>query len=453
MPALGLSCGVAYLGTIQPCSMLRALRVDAAETHQATENVEMGKSSRRENRRNRKKDPQVPLSGLKVAVATTPGSSSSLSVVKELELVKAAVLYADQVSLLSPVAALTLGVYQLTTSDDEQLLDFMFGLDDRTLSRIGVSPQRSEALRPLKKLTLQYGAAHLAGIQLSPLTYEDARDMLARDTGQDALNRMRQDLLSDLGLQGGTELHLGVASGLVKVSDGSLPVDIASNDELIRIYVDTLVGMLRDPSTHLIFDDSTGTLVRALVDGNKINPQALSLAHAKNVSIGSGLIRKLPAFTAAPMDEILDLRREANGSLSRYRRAVASLTPKIASAAFGTEFNEEVNDIWLREVEPAIDEIKETLADHTLVRETARHLSIDLKSYVFAASGPFVAVGVQSLSTLDTLMMAAVAATPAALAGVQLLAGADRDRRAELKQAQKSDLFYLYDLGSRLEFR
>lgn len=211
--------------------------------------------------------------------------------------------------------------------------------------------------------------------------------------------------------------------------------------------------MLRDPSTHLIFDDSTGTLVQALIDGNKINPDALSLAHSKNVSVGSGLIRKLPALTSAPMDEILDLRREANGSLSRYRRAVSSLTPKIASAAFGSDFDEEVNDLWLREVEPAIDEIKETLADHTLVRETARHLSIDLKSYVFAATGPFVAVGVQTLSTLDTLMTAALSATPAALAGVQLLAGADRDRRAGLKQAQKSDLFYLYDLGSRLESR
>ena len=413
----------------------------------------MGKPSRRENRRNRKKDRQVPLSGLKVAVATTPGSSSSLSVVKELELVKAAVLYADQVSLLSPVAALTLGVHQLTISDDEQLLDFMFSLDDRTLSRIGVSQQHSEALNPLRKLTSHYGSAHLAGVRDSTLTYEDARDMLSRDTGQEALNKMRQDLQSDLGLRGGTELQLGVASGLVQVSDGSLPVDITSNDELIRIYVDTLVGMLRDPSTHLIFDDSTGTLVQALIDGNKISPDALSLAHSKNVSVGSGLIRKLPALTSAPMDEILDLRREANGSLSRYRRAVSSLTPKIASAAFGSDFNEEVNDLWLREVEPAIDEIKETLADHTLVREAARHLSIDLKSYVFAATGPFVAVGVQTLSTLDTLMTAALSATPAALAGVQLLAGADRDRRAGLKQAQKSDLFYLYDLGSRLKSR
>lgn len=410
----------------------------------------MGKSSRRENRRNRYKDGKVPFSGLKVAVATTPGASSSLSVVKELELVKAAVLYADQVNLLSPVAALTLGLHQLTTSDDEQLLDFMFSLDDRTISRIGVSRQHSEALRPLQKLTHLYGSAHLAGMRQSPLTYEAARDMLSRDTGQEALSKMRQDLQSNLGLNGGTELQLGVASGLVQVSDGSLPLDIESNDELIRIYVDTLVGMLRDPSTHLMFDDSTGTLVQALIDGNKMNSDALSLAHSKNVLVGSGLIRKLPALTAAPMDEILDLRREANTSLSRYRRAVSSLTPKIASAAFGPDFNEEVNDLWLREVEPAIDEIKETLADHTLVRETARHLSIDLKGYVFAATGPFVAVGVHSLSTL---MTAALAATPAALAGVQLLAGADRDRRAGLKQAQKSDLFYLYDLGSRLESR
>lgn len=171
----------------------------------------MGKSSRRENRRNRKKGRQVPFSGLKVAVATTPGSSSSLSVVKELELIKAAVLYADHVSLLSPVAALTLGVHQLTTSDDEQLLDFMFSLDDRTLSRIGVSSKQSEALTPLRKLTAQYGSAHLTGIRQSALSYDEAKEMLARDTGQEALNKMRQDLQSDLGLHGGTELQLGVA--------------------------------------------------------------------------------------------------------------------------------------------------------------------------------------------------------------------------------------------------
>lgn len=384
-------------------------------------------------------------------MATTPGSSSSLSVTKELELVKAAILYADRVNLLSPVAALSLGVQHVASSDDEQLLDFMFSLDDGTLGRVGVQRRQSEAVRAFQKLTLLHGSAQLKGLKRPQLSYEQVKLLLAENPSlQETLRIMRKDLHSDLGLQGGTELLMGVDSGLVEVSKGSLPTDIESHDELIRIYVDTLSDLLRDPSTHLMFDDSTGVLIQALIDEHKIDPDALSLAHSKNVSIGGGLIRKLPALTAAPMDEILDIRREADGSLSKYRRAVSNLTPKIGSAAYAGDFNEEVNDLWLHEVEPAIDEIKETLADHALVREIARHLGVDLKNYVFAASGPLVAVGVQSVSTLDGLVATAMAAAPAALAGIQLVGGANRDRRAGQKQARNSDLFYLYDLGSRL---
>lgn len=319
------------------------------------------------------------------------------------------------------------------------------------MGRVGVQRQHSEALLALGKLTLLHGTAELEVLRQSPLGYEMAKSLLGQDPNlQKTLRKMRQDLHSDLGLHGGMELLAAVNSGLVEVSEGSLPTEITSHDELIRIYVDTLSGLIRDPATHLMFDDSTGVLIQALVDEGKIDSDALSLAHSKNVAIGGGLIRKLPALTAAPMDEILDIRKEADGSLSKYRRAVSKLTPKISSAAYAGDFDEEVNDLWLSEVEPAIDEIKETLADHALVREIIRHLGVDLKNYVFAASGPFVALGVQSVSTLDALLTTAVTAAPAALAGVQLVGGANRDRRAGQKQARNSDLFYLYDLGTRL---
>jgi hypothetical protein len=262
------------------------------------------------------------------------------------------------------------------------------------------------------------------------------------------LSEMRQQLTAQFERAGGIELLGGLESGVIQLADSGL--EAGSTDAMVSAYVQLVKDLLRNPRTHLMFDDSTGNLIRSMIRENYVERLHLALKHLNNVSLGSGLIRRLPAFTAAPLKEILDLRSDVDGSLSRYRRAVAGFSQHISSPSYDSDFESEVDDLWRNEVDPAIHEIKEQLADHSLVREIGRHLGADLKNMVFAASGPFVALGVQSFASLDAMVATAAGAATPILAVAQETMQSMQARREALRDAQTNDLFYLYDLGTKL---
>lgn len=410
----------------------------------------MGKKSRRPNRRNRKRPDMPTPDELTIAVATSPqGADSALSLEKELSLVKAAVLYADRVQLMSPVTAMNLGVHGMANASQADLLEFLASLDDHTIQRLGgnLAPGWRQSFLPQVKTLLGLSPMQNSVAQAA---VGPAMEQLSRI--QEKMNlelaKMREELTTQFERVGGTELLGGLESGLIQLADSGL--NAQSTDAMVTAYIDLLKNLLRDHRTHLMFDDSTGDLVRSLIRENHVNPHQLALRHSSNASLGSGLIRRLPAFTAAPLGEIIDLRADMDGALSRYRRAVAGFSERISSPSYEAEFESEVDDLWRNEVDPAIHEIKESLADHSLVREIGRHLGADLKNMVFAASGPFVALGVQSFAGLDAMVSTALGAATPVLAVSQEAVKSVQARHEAVRSAKSNDLFYLYDLGAKL---
>ena len=67
-----------------------------------------------------------------------------------------------------------------------------------------------------------------------------------------------------------------------------------------------------------------------------------------------GLLRRLPLFEDAPVDEILSIRRELDGSLIRFRDAVARFSDGMRAAGWDPEFVDDAEDVFVREVEPAV---------------------------------------------------------------------------------------------------
>lgn len=210
-------------------------------------------------------------------------------------------------------------------------------------------------------------------------------------------------------------------------------------------WLELLKGLLQDPATRLLFDDHVSELVRSLKGGGEVEPQQLTLKHAGEAAVGSGLIARLPTLPTAPIGELLDLRRDLERPLVRYRAAVARLADRLAYHPFSRESVAEIDDLWTREVAPALVEIEEGFVEHGLVREVARTIGADLKRLIREGAALYVGLGTVA-SVSGWIASTAAVAGPAAEAAARAAMATHRARR----ELMGRELYYLYGANRRM---
>src|SRR2546421_3946093 len=171
---------------------------------------------------------------------------------------------------------------------------------------------------------------------------------------------------------GAAELDKARASGIVKISAAVNSRAIAnalasshtngSRQDTDRIYlllewIGRLGRLLTDPRKRLLFDDEAGSIAAGLIDQGMVEPNPLVIRHAREAAVGSGLIARLPAFPQAPLDELLDLRSDLSGPLTRYRRAASTMATSLSARPFDRDAAAEIDDLWNHEVAPALNDI------------------------------------------------------------------------------------------------
>jgi hypothetical protein len=376
---------------------------------------------------------------LKVAIVTAPSSGSSgVSLTRDVELVKAAALYADEIELVSVGAVMIAGAAQLAGGGHQALLALMGSLDDDTLHHLGggkdMPANWREVLAVLSRpdASLPPGAAELArGLRAS---MAEAQENLAGTV---------EKMLVDSGAE---ELLPAIGSGLVTLSASGFTDDPAEGtDAVMENWLALLRGLLVDKRTRLVLDDQVGSLAASLIREGHVDPHRLTLRHAGEAAIGSGLVARLPAFPGAPLDEILDLRSDLAAPLGRYRAATVRLSAKVTTGPFDKDLPAELDDLWTTDVQPALDEMDEDLHRHSLVHEIARAARQDVHKLLTEGAGLYM--GLSQLTSMDDWLSATTG-----VAGVAVTAGAlGYDRAAEVKhEASRRDLYYLYEVDRRL---
>lgn len=397
----------------------------------------------------------MPVDPLKIVVAAVPASNGP-SLSNEVELVRAAILYADEIELVSPAAEMVNSVVNLAEGDIYGLFSVLAGLPDNVLQFIGNGnsplPLNWREVLPAALFAIQMGPDRLQRLPGGDQITQAQLDQIAgfNDHFDEIMGTMRRE--SDLLLQqsGGEELQPAIRAGVVTVSPLFAMGDVNDTATLVFKFMDTLRTLMSDRRVRLLFDDSVAKLVRDMVDAGMVAPHQLTLKHAGEAAVGSGLVSRLPAFTAAPIDELLDLRGDLVAPLSRYRRAVSKMAEKLAYRAFDDESAVEIDDLWRDEVDPALHDLREGLGEHGLVREVAKQMGLDLKTYVSALIGPGLWVGLDTYTSIQGVVSAAVGMAPVAAATGQAAINAHALRREQRAALEKHELFYLYEVERRL---
>lgn len=324
---------------------------------------------------------------MQIAVVTTWVAGEVIHFRRETELVKAASLYADRIEVLS--------LSSLVYTD--------WG---------GIGPDDAAALR--EALVAPTGAATLP-------RFTTTSDRVAADSGVN-------DLLP------------AVRERLIHLND-----QIPSTGDVWGAFMAELIRYLQDPNFLVLLDDRLSGIVTRLIASGQVQPSVGDRARASEAVLGTGLIARLPAFTEIPMSEVLELRRDLAGPLVRYRSAVTRLRAQEFDP-YSPQRVEVVEYLWREQVEPALLDIREQLAEHALIRELARTIRADLRDLVKGApTRAGVAVLAGAVANLDTAVSVAAAGV---LGVVPPIADAVAARKAAQDEVQRRDFYYLYRLAA-----
>lgn len=347
----------------------------------------------------------------------------------ETELVKAALLYADRVTLASPKVAYMASIASFITLDRRQRIDAMAEL-------MGVLAEGRDAAR-------LYADLRRRRRRLAPRERVLVAGLEARlDSGGQDMAAKVDELLDDAGAG---ELAHALELGVLDLH--GLGIDQADQTN----FTDTIIGGLADvlaesvgatTRTFPLFDNDAGNLMRAMVAEGKVAD--VQAARSNEAAAAGRLIAGLDAFPRAAIDDLLDVRRQLEQPLVRFRAALATVTAQFEAAAWEEGFDREVEDLYRQHVAPALLDVQQALEELGALPTLLRLASGERVAAVAAGLGlaAAAAVGYADLPAI-------VYGTPGA---PLLAAGASEalQRRDVKRSAAQNSFYFLYAADRQL---
>jgi hypothetical protein len=335
---------------------------------------------------------------------------------------KAALLYADRVTIASPNAALLASMASLTVGDRRQRL--------KTLSQLAGALPGGEAISPIVDHLL--AQKHHSRDELLMLRQLEA-----------SFAELETIVESQLAEAGAEELALAIAEGLVEID--LLGVDEIGAERDLDVVIERVVALIenavsRSSGSHPLFDDSSGDLLRAMVNEGRIDDVALE--GAREIAVANTLIASLDAFPHASMDVILDVRERLADALMRFRVAVDAMSRETGDIPSGPGFEAEVRRLYRIRVEPALLEIRELLTEMDALPSLARAASAGV------LPGALAFVAGASLGGADWAALASLGGAAAAAGAGEYL-----KRRAVHASVRKNECYFLYAADIMLDRR
>jgi hypothetical protein len=366
-----------------------------------------------------------------ITIASLDIGQEELSVDREIDMAKAALLYADHVTLASPKAIFAATTVAMAYGNRETQDEVTLGL----LEQAG-GEGLGEAYTALKKKRNRSVAETKMLARFDAMLEKATVDMA------ESLRPMADKSRFD-------ELLPAIERGLLEIHP--LGTDQSTDaDHFIDAILESLQDLLRQSvspsaSAHPMYDDSAGDMVKAMLREGGIDNPVLSLAN--EVGVARDFIDTVEAFPNASMDVILDVRTRLRDPLIRFRAAVASASAELGSeeSVLEDRFHARVAEIYRRTVAPELESIREGL--HELGALPTLRRTAKATAQTATKAGAMATLGLLA-GRLDMDDLTAIAAA----LGVGAKATVDeRAFRAAVRKAQKENrFFWLYEAGRQI---
>ncbi len=351
-----------------------------------------------------------------------------LSLETELRLLKAALLYGDKVKLCSLGASFSVLLAQINNLDQTQ--------------RIAAMKEWSSLLGNDHKVDLVWDIVE--GLQKKK--YRSKAELLALAQAKKTLDQAWEpivtkvnEIVSTAGAEGLVQAH---QAGLLEVE----VYDIGDADAMVKAFFESVGGAVVSGETFPLFDDNTGSLVRAAASEGKLPIGEPGKLRGKVVGLASDMFRRLPLFDTVSMEELLDIRRDLESYLLRFRSAVISYARAIETAQWDTGFMEEADLIFREKVAPAIQDIEDAVKSNKLLKALLARSTQSVTVPTSSALG-LILSGVAAFSDIAGAALGLSVGTAAV--GAQAV----QDWREKNQEIERNQLYFYYRARGEIEKR
>lgn len=380
-----------------------------------------------------------------VTVGASPSTTygGGISLKNELELVKAALLYGDQAALCSPTCTMLLSMAMLghagaQASPAEQLRVF------RQVFATIINEKASQALDTFDALKAKKFRGSRENIRLMGLEKHIAK------TWEEIRDRMFQ-MAEASGL---AELLEAREAGLLELySADDVPGLTADNvtDSVLHDFLSRINAAVSGTKSYALLDAEAGNLIRAqIAEGLLTLPDAM-MGRGRHMALAGDILGRLPHFGAATLAEIIDIRRELEKPLKRFRKAMLDYSDRISCAPWEDVFNAETDRVFIREIEPAVLELEEAVKSKPYLQALVARYMRNRKDFIVPLVTPPVAAPVLSLFAADTQTFLLIAGATIGAAHLSAVAWDVHNEVRKTHRPEENHLFFYYRAGQLLQ--
>lgn len=386
---------------------------------------------------------------LHITIGTFPQSKKEGEIVKprlesELQMVKAALLYANRAELCSAASSALLALISLGDTHKEKRFE--------TLKAINSWFPTEETNQNLKFLSEFYEKARLK-------RYTKKGQVLLRQFNRalaELWEEARSKINEGISEAGGGEIVDAVDSGLLKLYEFEAPlrrfVQESELRDFVQEYIDVVGNAVSNARTYPLFDEDTSKLISAGINAGAIPISNSGVSRSKEVKLATDLLARLPVFPQATVKELLDIRRELESPLQRFRSAMINFSQGIETAAWDKDFPSDAELVFRRDVAPAILDIEEAVKTNRFLSELVFKFADKPLSIAGTLATTALSALAVKMSNLPLAAVAALAVSPAFVAG-SVIHDTYNKWREKQQGIERNSLFFYYKAGELLAER
>ena len=374
--------------------------------------------------------------GFDFAVALVPRKAN---IYRELQYIKAALLYADSVTLISPVAyifqQLTDETYKKNSRQAVKLIQQILAM---------IKPSHPEVYNESAPIVNEF-VNILRKNQFRSIPYVE-RLKFERHL-KDHVYSIGDIIYQLMGNEQCHELDVMIRNKQIKIAQFEHTIDDV--DKAVKEYFIHLNDALKN--SYALYDEQSNNLMKLAVKDKVIHLSALEQRKITHANMTHSFIQKLPALETATMDELIDIKKELSVPLCRFRSKMLSYSDSLQALPWDNDFENECNILYDKEIVPAILEIKELTEENSFIKNLGNKMFSDKN--ILKSTGGMV-VGIAASGVIASLNDVIASDTSMLIAGsamvAEKIASAYSDFTQMKKEIKKKDLYFYYQAGELL---
>jgi hypothetical protein len=165
--------------------------------------------------------------------------------------------------------------------------------------------------------------------------------------------------------------------GNTEVGENGLSVQSAKlAEEFIKVLSDTD----KNKRTYPLYDNKAFEFINTFLKEKKIELSQPRIALVSHCATVENLFNRLPDFGIAPLDVILDIRKDLRKYLTPFRAGINKYSAEIKVTPWDKDFGLKADELFLSEVKPAFEELEDSIKSNRSILKEIK----DAKTWLLA---------------------------------------------------------------------